>query len=185
MIRHKYGLDYSIVVRKVSIEDSALLNEFECENATIQNFLRYYSLYDKRNVTYIFIDEENKIIVGFCSIRCTGISATDYRKDNTPYNYTFPAIEIDFFAVDERYRSIPLEEGSSRYATLSQALFLYMINCIKMIASGVVGATHICLYAVPQAKNFYKRCDFVEFESYMNREDKPFVDNCIPMFYEI
>ena len=56
---------------------------------------------------------------------------------------------------------------------------------IKNITSNIVGATHICLYAVPKAKNFYKRCDFVEFESYMNRDEKNFVRGCIPMFYVI
>ncbi len=185
MIEHNYGLEYSISFRKVDPNDTQILSEFKCENATIRDFAGYKSIKSKKDVTYLFVDEENKTVIAFCSICCTGISITEYEEDdeNKPYNSTIPAIEIDFFAVDERYRSITLDNDSGRYDTLSNALFLYMIEQIKNIASTIVGATHICLYAVPKAKNFYKRCDFVEFYSYMNRDEKPYVKNCIPMFY--
>ncbi len=185
MIKHKYGLDYSISFRKVDKNDSQILENFECENSTIRNFARYQSMSSKKDVTYLFIDDENKTVVGFCSICCTGISITELDKEENPYDSTIPSIEIDFFAVDERYRNLPLDENSGRYDTLSNALFLYMIEHIKKIAASVVGATHICLYSVPKAKNFYKRCDFVEFSDYMNRDEKPFVEGCIPMFYVI
>ena len=187
MITHNYGLEYSISFKKVDPNDSKILSEFECENTTIRNFARYQSIKSAKDVTYIFVDNENKTVIGFCSICCTGISITEFEEDdeNKPYNSTIPSIEIDFFAVDERYRSIPLDENSGRYDTLSNALFVYIIDHIKKIASNIVGATHICLYAVPKAKNFYKRCDFVEFSEYMNRDEKPFIKNCIPMFYVI
>ncbi len=185
MIKHNYGLEYSISFRKVDPNDSDLLGGFECENRTIRDFARYNSINSNKDVTYLFIDDENQIVIGFCSICCTGISTIEYDEKNKPYNSSIPSVEIDFFAVDERYRSLPLECGSGRYDTLSNALFLYMIEHIKKITASVVGATHICLYSVPEAKNFYKRCDFVEFETYMNRDEKRFVKNCIPMFYVI
>lgn len=187
MITHKYGIDYSISFRKVDPADSKILSEFECENGAIRDFARYHSIKSKKDVTYLFIDEENRTVIAFCSICCTGISITEYIEDDLskPYNSSIPAVEIDFFAVDERYRSIPLDETSKKHDTLSNALFLYMLNHIKNITSSVVGATHICLYAVPEAKNFYKRCDFVEFSDFMKRDEKPFIKNCIPMFYVI
>lgn len=184
MITHNYGVDYSISFRRVDLNDSDILSKFECENETIRNFVRYQSIKSKKDVTYIFVDNENNTVISFCSICCTGISITGYNGAET-YNSTLPAVEIDFFAVDERYRSIPLDQDSGRYDTLSNALFLYMIDHIKKIATSMVGATHICLYSVPEAKNFYKRCDFIEFSDYMNRDEKPFVKNCIPMFYVI
>ena len=133
MITHNFGVDYSISFRKVGPNDSELLSEFECENTTIRDFVRYQSLKSKKDVTYIFIDNENKSVIAFCSICCTGISITEYEEDdiNKPYNSTIPAIEIDFFAVDERYRSIPLDDTSKKHDTLSNALFLYMIDHIK------------------------------------------------------
>ena len=62
---------------------------------------------------------------------------------------------------------------------------MYMIEYIKKISTEFVGATHICLYAVPKAVNFYKRCGFECFEEYMNPDEIPFLENCVPMFHEI
>lgn len=185
MITHEFGLDYSISFKRVTPADAELLKNFECENPAIRNFARNESLESQKDVTYIFVDNENKTVICFCSISCTGISVTECDSRGNPYSSTIPAIEIDFFAVDERYRSLTLDNESTRYETLSKALFLYMIEHIKKITQNVVGATHICLYAVPQARSFYKRCDFVEFEAYMNRDEKKFVKDCIPMFYVI
>lgn len=187
MIKHDYGVEYSISFRKVGPEDSKILSEFECENEVIKNFVQNQSIKSKKNVSYLFIDNENKTVIAFCSICCSGISTTEYEEDDEdkPYNSIIPAIEIDFFAVDERYRKKPLDKNSSRYGTLSNALFSYMIDYIRKITISVVGATHICLYSVPEAKNFYKRCDFIEFYGYMNRDERPYIKNCIPMFYVI
>lgn len=184
MTTHDYGIEYSISFKRVDHDDSQILEGFECENSTIRDFARYKSAKSKKDVTYIFIDNENNTVIGFCSICCTGISVT---KDDEykPYNSSYSAMRIDFFAIDERYRRIPLDKSSGKYDTLSKALFLYMIEHIRKIAKEQVGATHICLYSVQLAKNFYKRCDFVEFLDYMNRDEEPHIQNCIPMFYLI
>ncbi len=185
MIKHDYGSEYFISFRKVDPEDSEMLKEFECEYDAIRDFIRYQSIKSRKDVSYIFIDEENKIVVGFCAICCSGISAIKTNESVGNYVGIIPAIEIDFFAVDSRYRNLPLTADSKRYETLSSALFLFMIQQIKRIASTEVGATHICLYAVPRAKNFYKRSDFVEYDETMVRDQDPFLKSCIPMFYEI
>jgi len=123
--------------------------------------------------------------MGFCAICCTGISVTDMDDDGKEFLTSVPAIEIDYFAVDEEYRSLKLDESSNRYETLSRAFFLYMLDRIKDISVKHVGATHVCLYAVPKAVNFYKRCGFEPFEEFMNPDEIPFLKDCIPMFYVI
>jgi len=188
MIKHDYGVEYSISFKKVDPNDSEILSGFECEYPAIRDFAREKSINSEKDVTYIFIDNENKSVIGFCSICCTGISYSVSEisgEEKKEFDSSFPAIEIDFFAVDEKYRSIPFDKDSGRYETLSKYLFLYMIKFIENIALSVVGATHICLYAVPKAKSFYTRCDFVDFLDFMNRDEKSFVKDCIPMFYVI
>ena len=184
MIKHDFGCDYQISFRKVTGSDVSELSDFDCGNPSINDFIRNKCLDDKKDVTYLFYDTENKMIIGFCSICCNGISinATD---GTNQFNTNYPAIEIDFFAIDERYRSIPFDAESKRYDTLSSALFMFMIKYITTIASEHVGATHICLYAVPKAVSFYKRCGFKPFEEYMNRDEAPFTRNCHPMFMAI
>ncbi|MBQ2709374.1 MAG: hypothetical protein IJF67_13985 [Clostridia bacterium] len=181
MNKHDYGCDYQIAFRKATEADVEQLIDFDCGNPNINFFIRNECLDEKKDVTYLFYDEENDMIIGFCSICCNGISvnASDGRRN---FNTNFPAIEIDFFAIDERYRSIPFDKDSEKYDTLSAALFMYMIKHIKGIADDHVGATHVCLYSVPNAVNFYTRCGMNLFENYMNRDEAPFVENCIPMF---
>ena len=183
--KNNYACDYSMSFRKVDTNDTELLSKFQCEYPAISDFIQNQSVEAKDTVSYVFIDDENDRIMGFCAIRCTGISvnATDKRKRT--FVTSIPAIEINYFAVDEEYRSLRLDENSNRYETLSRAFMLYMIEYIKTIASKYVGATHICLYAVTKAVSFYKRCGFEPFEEYMNPDELPFLRNCIPMFYVI
>lgn len=185
MTKHNYGCDYSMSFHKVNTDDSDLLSKFKCEYPAISSFIQEQSIKSKKDVSYIFVDNENNRIMGFCAIRCTGISVSDVDKSGNEFLTSIPAVEIDYFAIDEEYRSLKLEESSNRYETLSRAFFLYMLEHIREISIEHIGATHVCLYAVPKAVNFYKRCGFEPFEEYMNPDEIPFLNNCIPMFYVI
>ena len=185
MVKHNFGCDYSMSFHKVDKNDSELLSKFKCEYPAIRHFIQNQSVESKKDVSYIFVDDENNQIMAFFAICCTGISVTDTDSKGNPFLTSIPAIEVDYFAVDEEYRSLKLDERSNRYETLSRALFLYMLEHIKEISVENVGATHICLYAVPRAVNFYKRCGFEPFEEYMNPDEVPFLNGCIPMFYVI
>lgn len=185
MAKHNYGCDYSMSFHKVEINDADLLSRFQCEYPAIRDFIQNKSIESKEDVSYIFVDDENNTIMGFCAIHCTGISVTATDDKEREYITSMPAVEIDYFAVDEEYRSLKWDETSTRYETLSRGFFMYMIEYIKKISTEFVGATHICLYAVPKAVNFYKRCGFECFEEYMNPDEIPFLENCVPMFHEI
>ena len=185
MSKHEYGMDYDIAFHRISSKDATLLNSFHCGNPAIEQFIREESLFTNEDVTYLFIDKENETIIGFCSICCSGIACLSRDSTGNAFTTSIPSVEIDYFAIDEEYRSLRLDRDSKRYETLSQALFLIMIQKIEEITHTVVGATHICLYSVPKAVNFYKRCGFKEFSPYMNRDELPFLDGCVPMFYTI
>ena len=181
MIEHRYGTDYNITFRAITKNDIDILNDFDCGNSSINDFIRNKSLNSNKDITYIFFDTQNNTLVGFCSVCCSGISINESDGCKT-YTTILPAVEIDFFAVDERYRSIPYDRDSKRYDTLSSVMFSYMIEYISDLTSTYIGATHICLYAVPKAVSFYKRCGFKEFEAYMYRDELPYVESCIPMY---
>mgnify|MGYP002763609332 CR=1 FL=1 len=183
MIKHDYGCDYSMSFRKVDINDKHLLTNFKCEYDAICDFIQNRSVESESDVSYIFVDDENNRIMGFCAICCTGISVTNIDFKGSPYRTSLPSVEIDYFAVDEEYRGKKLDAESNKYQTLSQAFFLYILEHIKNISANCVGATHVCLYAVPKAVSFYKRCGFESFANYMNPDEIPFLDGCVPMFY--
>ena len=185
MIKHKYGKDFTISICKPSDVDKDILGAFSCDNPSIDNFIHNECLYSQKEVTYLFLDEENNKIIGFCSISCDGIPITEINKQQYIYKTSLPCIEVDYYAIDEAYRKLPLKEDSSRHETLSQALLLLMIDHIKSISKNYVGATHICLYSVPDAVRFYERCGFEDFKPYMHRDELPYLSGCIPMFYQI
>ena len=181
----------SIRIKRIHISDldEKSLTEFKCDNKTIDSFFKEESAQLERNVTFAFIDVDENNVIGFYSLCCNGIDIlkeeTDDEGNRCIYRTIEPAIEIDFFAIDERYRSIPFSSESSRYETLSQYLFLYVLDEIKNISKKAVGAKYIILYSVPQAISFYKRCKFVDFTEYMIEDGDPFVSECTAMFKKI
>lgn len=185
MVTHKFGVDYSISFRRVTSNDKELLKSFSSNNGAIDRFIQNECFNSNRDVSFIFVDDENSRVMCFCSICCNGISVNQVSDEGELYITNIPAIEIDFFAVDESYRSCPMDKDSSRYETLSQAFLLFIMKYIEGISETGVGATYISLYSVPDAVNFYKRCGFVEFEPYMKGDEKPFINGCVPMFYQI
>lgn len=182
MKSYNYGVNYSITLRRVERSDMDILQKFQCENGSIKTFIQRGCLTSQGNVSYIFIDEENNIIIGFCSIRCNGISTLKFDSNDEEYNTSIPAVEITYFAIDERYRRLPFDKSSTEHETLSQFLFLKMLGIISEISQNSVGATHVCLYSVYRAQNFYKRCNFQLFKTFMQRDNHPDIRNCIPMF---
>ena len=68
MIKHKYALDYSISFHKVNPEDQSLLDQFRCEYKAICDFIQNHSVNSRKDVSYIFVDDENQRIIAFCAI---------------------------------------------------------------------------------------------------------------------
>lgn len=187
MTKHKFGCEYSITFRRVNDSDIKILKEFDCGNRNINECVRK-CLTSQKDVSYLFLDNENNQIIGFSAICCSGIlvdQVSEIDGELKNISTSLPSVEIDFFAVDERYRSLPFDSESNRYETLSSMLLLFMIMHIQDITQKTIGATHICLYSVPKAKSFYKRCGFEEFQYYMKRDEAIFTKGCIPMFMSI
>lgn len=182
MKKRGYGIDLNISSRRVTENDSTLLKRFQCENPSIEHFVHVGCLESKSNVTYLFIDEDVNRVIGICAIGCSGISTIE-DNGGSFYRTMLPSIEINYFAIDEDYRSLLYDKDSNRYDTLSKALFLRMLAHIKHISEEHVGATHASLYAVPRAASFYKRCGFEDFDSFMEGDGNPYLRDCVPMYY--
>ena len=98
---------------------------------------------------------------------------------------SFPAIEIDYFAIDEEYQGLKYDEtDDDEPFNLSDALFGDILGvCLEV--SKIIAFKFLILYSVPEAKNFYKKHNFEEFYKFMNKINNTHVEECIPMFLEI
>ena len=185
MSNQKYGSDINISFRKATRQDSSLLNKFDCGNDSINQYIYNDSLKYGKDVPYIFIDDDTGNVIAFCSIGCNGISVIKQDLEGFLYNTSLHAIEIDFYAVNIHYQNMPYEKTSGQHETLSQALFSFMLDYVAKIAREYVGATHCCLYSVPEAVTFYQRCGFINFQSFMMRDQEPYTIDCVPMFMKL
>ena len=184
MIKHDYGCEYDISIKKLSEIPSEIVREFNCGSKSLDDFIHGELPNIRNSVVYAFFDNENKLIVGFGAICCNAIQISVNDEGNS-YTTSVPAIEVDYFAIDERYQGLMFDRQSREHETLSLNLFEFIVNYSIMVAKKYVGASAVTLYSVPRAEHFYARSGFRRFDDFMRPDEKPFFDGCVPMLLEI
>lgn len=153
---------------------------FNCGNEYIDQYYRDNKIFsDNDAVTYCFwADEQKSELVGIASLSCSGIII----KSHDQFNIT-PAIEIKIFAVDERYQHVKFPDDDTTEKWSDYCLF-YLLLAIDNIRSWC-GASHVVLYSVKSAVNFYSRHGFQRFQQLMAQPSNYEIAECIPMFLNI
>lgn len=132
-------------------------------------------------MTYLFINTEDNSIIACITIACSVIFTDTDEKD--VFSTILSAMEIKYFAVDDAYKHMPYEKDGS--LTLSYYIFSYMLEYMRELSHNKIGASKIVLYSVPQAINFYKKCNFKEFGDTMYGDEGYYVEGCMPMYYDL
>lgn len=179
---YEWGNQVNLKYDKLNNDNISYISKFKCENREMERFFKNEALKDNESVTYLSIDEERDVIVSILTISATAIfmMKPNKRKD---YNYFISAIEVKKFAVNTEYKHMKYSED--RDTTLSMELFMRYIDQIHIISQEIVGASKIVLYSVPEAYNFYKKCRFRDFDSFMQKDDTPYLKGCKPMFLSL
>lgn len=195
MVKLMLGKDVNYRTVILDEENINSTNLFDCGNSAINSFLKFNALESSDNneaKTYIFLNELENKVIGFFSLRCSAIYcdisvSKEDNKSNTDGGRTinFPAIEIDYFAIDIEYQGLKYDEiDDDELFTLSDALFGDILGiCLEV--SKIIAFKFLILYSVPNAINFYKKHNFKEFYIFMNRINNMHVEDCMPMFLEI
>lgn len=176
----KYGSEIPIKLLILSAKSRKYTKDFFCNNEAIDSYFRNEAPYDNTAVTYLFIDTDNDRVVACVTLACSAIFSTERGEQ---FSTILSAMEILYFAVDEDYKHIIYKKNSK--LTLSHYLLSYMLYKMGEISHSSIGAAKIVLYSVPEAVNFYKRCNFKEFGETMYGDKGYFVDGCVPMFYDL
>lgn len=180
---YEYGKDVALDFRILDRNDKDMCKAFSCGSSHIDAFVKRQSYKQIDCITYGAIDTSNGKLVSIISLQCTGI----YTKHNALSRWkdkVIPAIEIVYFATDERYQAIPYSERVDDYS-LSYQIFVYYMKEIVDISKKVIGAKKIVLYAVEDAVKFYKKSRFKDFEPYMVVDKNEKVSKCTPMFFSL
>lgn len=180
----EYTEDVDVVFAKLDTTTDYYLEDFDCGNETINNYIREKAINDVEIVAYLSIDKNQDKLISFLAISCSGI-LTDVNGDK-PYQYIVPAIEVKYFAVNTVYQHLrSKDDDNDSMHTLSYKLFLYYVNELNKMSKEVCGANKIILYSVEKAYNFYVKCLFEDFAEYMIRDSHPYTETCKPMFVSL
>lgn len=127
------------------IEDKEIIENFDCEEDSINEFLKYYAKEYNKNgegITYVILDEEFNKIVGYYTIKCNAIQTEETNGDKIVH----PAVEITRLGVDKNYK----KKGNGNLC-LGHA-----INQTNELKS-IVGIKMVFLYSLPEAEGFYSK----------------------------
>lgn len=174
-----FGKDINYSITRFAENYEQLVQSFDCGNEVINDYLKNKANSDTQATTFIITDNDNKRVICYYSLSCSGFVITSSGKF-----IIYPAVEIKMFAIDSKYQhmrySEDIEEGN-----LSDLLFSSVIADIYNFTEEYCGADKVILYSVPDAENFYKRNGFNRFERYMLKSTSLFTDGCIPMYMSL
>lgn len=180
MAEKRYGADIPIDIQLLTPQNKRYTDRFFCDYPSIDAYFQEAAPYDPTVVTYLFIDAEEDELIACATISCSAIFNLD---DKDRFSTILSAMEIKFFAVDEKYKHLPYTKNAK--LTLSHYILIYMLKMMQDLSHNSVGAAKVVLYSVPEAVRFYKRCDFKEFGDTMFGDKGIFVDGCVPMYFDL
>lgn len=165
-------------IEKLALQHSNIIENFDCGNDEINNYLCKKALADYDTVTQLVLDETNRYCIGYFSLSCGALYMNDSRK-----LHTYPAVEIKYFAVDKAYqgKEAYFEDESVTYAKLIFHELIY--NIIYDFTDTICGASRIILYSTPQAVNFYRRAKFQDFSDLFLVDESSYLEGCIPLIF--
>ncbi len=178
-MRAEFGKDIPVRIEVLTPQNARLTRFFFCGNSTIDAYFQQEAPEDDTAVTYLVIDDERQKLIAALTIACSAI----FLKGRQAFSTLLSAIEVVYFATDCDYQGLPYRPGDER--SLSHYIFSYLIEMMRSISRESVGASKLVLYAVPEARNFYRRLGFIPFQSSMYGDRGQFLDGCLPMFYNL
>lgn len=171
-------LKYSVELADTQHQE--LMERFDCGNGEINGYLAKKAVSDHSARTYLYLNDDTGDVIGFVTLACSGImvKVDEFRE-------TLPAVEIKYFAVANAYQKVVLlgvPGDSDNHYYVSDELFANAVAMINEITKHTIGASHIILYSVPTAVNFYQRNFMEDFNEYMVPNRTSYLEGCVPMF---
>ena len=174
------GKDIDIGFSKLTTNNFKILSKFTCGNSYIDKYFTKKAISDKQTTTYFYYNKNDLDVIALVSINCSGI----VDLSNPTFKDMIPAIEISYFATNEKYQKLPYSENKYD-RTLSQQILSWCITYIKEIPCSYCAAAMVILHSVPDAVNFYSNAGFKSFLEFMEEKNIPSLEGCTPMFLNL
>lgn len=191
MSEYKYGEEVEYKFNLLEASDKKKLKSFSCGNIKLDNFIQgdiipESSVINDDGLTFKVEDVKNNKIIAIISLATSGIifKQTNYLK-------LLPAIKIDIFAVDKDYQKMHYNKESeqdpnpSNHFYLSDCIMSEVIEHCNTISEKYALVNFILLYSDKKAYRFYQRNSFLNFESFMEKENNMKINDNIPMYIKL
>lgn len=147
----------------------ALLSEehelaaFQSTNADLNNFLKYDSFRDQKNlITKTYLSFSNDIIIGYFSMLADTIEVQAINEDDGVAGYPYrkyPCIKIARLAVDERFE----RKGFGRFSVLAAI-------GLALSVTEIIGCRYLTVDSKPESVSFYKKLGFNIVDKYISSD---------------
>lgn len=159
--------DELLNIKPLSPELLPLAERFSSGNTYLDSFLQDgdYSLDPNIGKTYVFLSEENNEIIGYYNLGMSSVDRIEEVNGNRRYIRMGGAVNINYFALDERYhRQVfdMLPSGDKIY--LSDILLIECLERIESVINQHIGATFVTLNSTKEGYHLYTRNGFEELE---------------------
>ena len=182
-----FGKGIQFKIERLTADTRNFVGSFSCGNLEINDYINNEeAFYDCETVTYLLLEKDDNDqftkLIGFLSLSCSAIikDLDSVDSDGRPYDELVPAALIEYFAITEEYHGMPYDQGED--ITFSEVVFSMFIVRIMRILKEFIGAQYIILCATKEAYNFYRKCNFGDFEEDMGYSNDPHTSDCIPMY---
>ncbi|MGN0470843.1 MAG: hypothetical protein ACI4GV_08015 [Acutalibacteraceae bacterium] len=175
---YSYGNEIKYTITDLSSVNRKLIEDFSCGNDEIDKVIKNSNSIEC--TLKLIVDEENECLIGFITYQASGIRLY-YSNDAI----TKPALQINYFAIDSHYQHLPYEDSDDSRFNLSDDIFCEFLKMFRNISDKYLYFEYIILYSVPNAKNFYIRNCFEEFNTYMSPDKYRYLDGCVPMYMSL
>lgn len=174
----RWGQDIPLHTCRLDSITITKLADFSCGNDTLDTFFHEKAVSSEREVTYLFIDTEKDRVAAMASIACSAIELGNGKR----LTDSIPAVEITYFAVDKRYQKLPYSEDKEA-GYFSDMIMDSVLQIICDFSMHICGATHVLLYATPDAVHFYERNRFVKSDiAWILPRENWYLEGCTLMY---
>lgn len=191
MCEYKYGeeIDYSISL--LNVTDSIKLKEFDCDNFKLNYYIHNEIIVNGQvknedGLIFKFVDDKKDKIIAVVSLAASAIIHTE-----TNYMELLLSAKIDVFAIDKSYQKLHYDNESEtamdreNHYYFSDCILAEVIrHCVEISEKSIL-VNFILLYANREKIRFYERNGFLEFEEYMEKENKAETNANLPMYMKL
>lgn len=191
MCEYRYGEEIEYSISLLDFKDSSKLKEFDCCNWKLNNYIHNEiiengQVKNEDGLIFKFVDNKKDKIIAIVSLAASAIIHTE-----TNYMELLPSAKIDVFAVDKSYQKLHYDNESEmavdreEHYYFSDCILAEVIRrCVEISEKNIL-INFILLYANREKIRFYKRNGFLEFEEYMEKENKAEINANLPMYMKL